>query len=394
MTVDARKLAAWKTLLDACDDLAAGTLALGERGTASSPVERTDAAPPIPEAREAAPATRASIELRQRGLDAARDGALDESFRGASTGRTAVKDPQDRLLLALLVQQQLSGKQSSMRVRDLLALVADSSFERLNWLARLQPNGALAHSEFVAIDLEEDDSDDPLEASVRLSRQGFERFVLQQSEAPESAADKIENEGQLLARLHELGALYERRASRIFENDEKGPMPPSKAEDREIDRMEALEVLLADLFAEQEPLPFRSNFLDAVRKFRLSFDEAFVVGFLLLEELIDGDPWQQGAHVLRLLADSEGDLWDLRRVLEPDAPLRRHGLIVLEEMIDGRPLTADIALSTWLAQRLTADAEQVIPSDERIDFHLYLKDLGDSESFFRRLDTNRGAEEG
>jgi hypothetical protein len=376
MSSDSRTLAAWKRLLDACDLLAAALRAREERGSG------------LPDD--------GASDRRAAALDAARAEELDAAFAAAVPGDAGLADPSDRLIVALLVQRHVASKSSSSGVRELLALLADSTFERLEWAARFRADSALARSGLVAIDPEREGSD-PLDASCRLSSEGVRRLLLGSAASAEEPREKIADEGELLARLQELTGLYERRASRLFERGDKAPSSPApeseKLDEKDEARIEALELCFEDLLAESATLPFRSTLLELARKLRLSFEETFLVGYLLLSELIDGDPWQSGARSLCLLADSEAALWDLRRLLDADAPLRKHGVVVLEELIDGRPLSADIGLSTWVVQRLTADAESTIQPDERIDFHLYLKDLGDSESFFRRLDAEKGREE-
>lgn len=376
MSSDSRTLAAWKRLLDACDLLAAAVRAREERGGGGT----EDGA----------------AERRAAALEAASSADLDAAFAPAAPAETGLAEAADRLIVALLVQRHVAAKSSSSGVRELLGLLADSTFERLEWAARFRADRALSSSGLVAIDPEREGGD-LLDASCRLSSEGVRRLLLGSATTADDARDAIRDEGDLLARLQELTGLYERRASRLFERGDKPPSsaaPESdKLDEKDEARIEALELAFEDLLAESTDLPFRSPLLELARKLRLSFEETYLVGYLLLSELIDGDPWQSAARSLCLLADSEAALWDLRRLLDADAPLRKHGLLVLEELIDGRPLSADIGLSTWIVQRLTADAESTIQPDERIDFHLYLKDLGDSESFFRRLDAEKGREE-
>ncbi|MBL8899773.1 MAG: hypothetical protein JNM84_19235 [Planctomycetes bacterium] len=376
MSSDSRTLAAWKRLLDSCDLLVAALRERDEKGRGV--------------------AEDGTAERRAAALEAARAPELDAAFASADLAELGLSEAADRLVVALLVQRHVAAKASSSGVRELLAVLTDSTFERLEWAARFRPDSALALSGLVAIEPERDGSD-PLDASCRLSSDGVQRLLLGSAASAEEARPRVASEGDLLARLLELSVLYERRATRLFERDEKPPGPSApdaeKLDEKDEARIDALEMALEDLLAESTELPFRSTLLELARKFRLTYEETYLVGNLLLNELISGDPWQSAARTLCLLADSEAALWDLRHLLDADAPLRKHGLVVLEELIDGRPFSADIGLSTWVVQRLMADAESTIQPDERIDFHMYLKDLGDSESFFRRLDAEKGREE-
>lgn len=378
MTSDALKHPAWKRLLDACDHLVALAREREEKGRPAG--EEVD---PLPAARAAA-------------LTAASDPTLDTLFDAKASGTPAIADPNDRLVLALLAQRYVASKSPAWPVRELVAVLADSTIDRLEWGHRILQSKAFEPNGPAVLEPSPDNSEF-WEAQLRLSSTGLHRASLGGPTLVDAMFEKVRSEGELLARLHELTYLYERRAERVFDREGKSSNPPrpttGNQEEREELRRDALELSLSDLLDEDPELPFRSPLLEIVWKYRLSYEEFYIVGFLLLSEVIDGDAWQSSARTLCLLANDETELWDLRHLLDADAPLRKHGLIVVEEMIDGRPLTAEIALSTWVMQRIAARAASTIKPDERIDFHLYLKDLGDSEAFYRRLDAEKGQDE-
>ena len=65
-------------------------------------------------------------------------------------------------------------------------------------------------------------------------------------------------------------------------------------------------------------------------------------------------------------------------------------IIHLEPMLENRELTAEVHLSDWAVNYLFGNGcrETRIQADERLDWHLYLKNLEDTGTFFRDLDAN------
>ena len=59
-------------------------------------------------------------------------------------------------------------------------------------------------------------------------------------------------------------------------------------------------------------------------------------------------------------------------------------------MLENRELTAEVHLSDWAVNYLfgSGSVEPTIQVDERLDWHLYLKNLEDTGAFFRDMDAN------
>jgi len=71
----------------------------------------------------------------------------------------------------------------------------------------------------------------------------------------------------------------------------------------------------------------------------------------------------------------------------PTAGLRRHEILVVEPFVEGRDLTGEAHLADWVVNELLdlGRTGKAIASDERLDWHLYLKRLEDSNGFYRDL---------
>ena len=59
-------------------------------------------------------------------------------------------------------------------------------------------------------------------------------------------------------------------------------------------------------------------------------------------------------------------------------------------MIEGRELTGEVHLADWVVNFLFGanSAEERIRADEQLDWHLYLKKIEDTGSFYRDLEAN------
>ena len=59
-------------------------------------------------------------------------------------------------------------------------------------------------------------------------------------------------------------------------------------------------------------------------------------------------------------------------------------------MLEGRELTGEVYLADWAVNHLFGgfQSEEAIDPDARLDWHLYLKNLDDTGTFFRDLEAN------
>ena len=111
---------------------------------------------------------------------------------------------------------------------------------------------------------------------------------------------------------------------------------------------------------------------------------------LLFKELYEGVAYADAAALINLVSCDEADLIRNRRLVLPNSTLVAHEIIQLEPMIEKRELTAEVHLSDWAVNYMFG-APMIDPRihpDERLDWHLYLKNLDDTGAFFRDLEAN------
>ena len=70
--------------------------------------------------------------------------------------------------------------------------------------------------------------------------------------------------------------------------------------------------------------------------------------------------------------------------------LLRHEIVKLEAMIEGREMTSEIYLADWAVNYLIGGTmhDSAIGTDDRLNWHLYLKNLEDTQNFFRDMEKN------
>jgi len=122
----------------------------------------------------------------------------------------------------------------------------------------------------------------------------------------------------------------------------------------------------------------------------LSEQETIIVIHLLFKELYEGIAYADAAELVRLVSTSDADLIQNRRLVNATAPLVAREIIELEPMLENRELTAEVHLSDWAVNYLFGSnvGDTGIQVDERLDWHLYLKNMEDTGTFFRDMDAN------
>ena len=86
---------------------------------------------------------------------------------------------------------------------------------------------------------------------------------------------------------------------------------------------------------------------------------------------------------------SEEDLVRKRLFFSPKKALVRQNLIQLEEMVNGKELTAEACIPNWVVEKILSGVDERgsnFDADTRLDFHNYLKNLESSEDFLDDLE--------
>ena len=113
----------------------------------------------------------------------------------------------------------------------------------------------------------------------------------------------------------------------------------------------------------------------------LSREEVMILTHLLFLELLEGNPYADTVNLIQLVSSSEEELIRNRLLFHERATFRRREIIELEHMVEGRELTSECRLANWVMDRVLGDDLRGTPigADEKLNFHLYLKNLRSSK---------------
>ena len=303
------------------------------------------------------------------------------------------------VILSLLTQQYLSGKERWIRGREIFQLLYPSSFERLRGLAILHPEASLRSSG--ALDIEVGDGGpprDPLETKYRLSDEMVRKISGWPGELePPLLPNAPTNAHQLFLRIKEILDLSVQRSQKLFERDDTRSLSTQElSEITELsDRIDMLSHHLREQLEESRELQTPISFLALQEECDLSWEEFLVIGCLFLSEIFHGEAYIPAITLVRLFCHSEEDLMHHQGLFGGESNLVRADLVQLEEMIDGRPMSSEVALNTWVVERLSAQlsGSVMIQQDEQIDFHLYLREIKNYDDFLRDIGSLDGTSE-
>ena len=298
-------------------------------------------------------------------------------------------------ILATLLQRHLRSDSPAVEGRVLLGSVFHNAFDVLTGSAVLHETGVLRMSGLVMLDDVEQQSDDVLEARFRLSDDALQAFRGEVAglvvDSPRGVVRSYESNHEVLVDLRFVHNLYKHRSERVFHQErwdrvDAGFAHSANHISRRIEAAWRRFERRVDATTHAERLP-------AVRFFReheLGRAESIVVVHLLFRELYEGNAYADAAELVRLVSADELDLVRNRRLVLDSGRLRRAEILEVEPMLEGRTLTGEAHLADWVVNYLfgaVSDDEQ-IDSDDRLDWHLYLKELDDTGSFFRDLGAN------
>jgi hypothetical protein len=298
-------------------------------------------------------------------------------------------------ILATLLHRRLRSDEPALEGRAILASVFDNPFDVLTGIELLQDTGVLRASGLILLDDEEDSTEDVLEAGFRISDDALTAFREEVAglvvEDRRHRAPRYASHHEYLVDLRILHNLYKHRSERIFQQDRwdrvhAGSAAPARLQTRRIQAYwERIERRLRNT-------PDASEF-PAVRfakEYQLSGPELIIVVHLLFKELYEGNGYADAAELVRLVSAEELELVRNRRLMHAQGSLIRHEIIKIEAMIEGREMTGEVVLSDWAVNYLFgADAgDSAIGSDDRLDWHLYLKELEDTQRFYKDLEKN------
>ncbi|MEM7203816.1 MAG: hypothetical protein AAF628_26370 [Planctomycetota bacterium] len=299
-------------------------------------------------------------------------------------------------VLALLLHRHLAAEDPGCEGRLILSHVYESSFDVLSGTQLLHETSPLRASGLVLIDEDDEEVADLLQARFMLSTEAllaFREEVL--GGVPEDlrrgGSSSFGNQRELLVDLRVLHNLYQLRAERVFNVDRwnrvhSTGMDPARHLTRRINAFWGRIRRKLEVTERAQEFPA----LRFITEHGLAEEETIIVTHLLFKELYEGNAYADAAELLKLVSYSESDLIRNRRLITRSGTLVASDILQLEAMIENRELTAEVHLADWAVNYLLGPSgqERTIDTDERLDWHLYLKNLTDARTFFRDLESN------
>lgn len=309
-----------------------------------------------------------------------------QPFRGSLRALLAGLDAQHFVLIATLLRRYLRAQAACIEGRALLATVFDSSYELLSGLELLLPEAPLRANGIIVIEdgLEEDQGDEALlDARFRLSDAAVDAFLeelgFKNGRSPERRLRAYAKQEEYLVDLKILHNLYRARSKRLFSSDTWWRLR-GQASDRSqkaVDRQILRQLRLIERRLERSPASLRFPLRQFQLEHGLDLDETLVVLHLLFLEMLEGNPYADVVSLIQLVSGSEEALLSKRDLFAPRGKLRRLEIVELDQMLEGRELTSECHLATWVLDRILGarGGEGPIDADEKLEFHLYLKKL-------------------
>lgn len=373
-----------KRLLDLADEL--GRLRRDQRELSLEPSERT------------ALARRARARVGDVGKlvkQLAGSGPLQLLVKRYRLGKEHV------LVMLELLKRRLSHDDTSLKGRELLGIVCDSSFGLLEGVRLLAPDSRLVAAGVVVPELQGADGDpELLDLRYRLSDRAF-RILLRalrprrerggEGAGPDLSTRPYKSHLEHLTDVRRLARLFQKRAAKLFHADYTDELDDNELPDsltllqRQIPRTIALIAarLAATPNAERFPLVKLRDEL------RLEIEHQVILVALIFQELTQGTPYLDAADLLKLVAKSEEDLIRRRKLFAKKSPLVRHGLVEIEEIVLDKELSGEVYVPNAVVDRVLGPARATegarIDEASKDEFKKFLREIDDSDDFFKRL---------
>ncbi len=329
-----------------------------------------------------------SQRLAQRLSDYRFQGPLGRLLRDYDLGAVHFQ------LLAVLLQRHLRSDEPALEGRRLLAAVFEEPVDVLAAIGLLQEGGVLRSSGLIVLD-DEEITEDVLESRFRIAEDALVAFreeiagVVVEDRRTRPACYAGNHEFLLDLRI--LHNLYKHRCTRVFHVDrwDRVHAAAPRAGERLQRRIETFaRRIQARLDATADAARYPA--VRFIREHGLDEAEVVIVVHLLFKELYEGNPYADAAELARLVSASELELVRNRRLLLDGGRLMSLEILENEPALEGRLLTGEVHLTDWAVNYLfgALKGDDSIDTDDRLDWHLYLKNLPDAQSFFRDLEAN------
>ncbi|MFT7616543.1 MAG: hypothetical protein ACI97A_000167 [Planctomycetota bacterium] len=293
-------------------------------------------------------------------------------------------------LLAVLFHRRIQQSEHFMSGRDLLWILADSSYELACCSQLLRESSPLrAHGALLVYQDPEEEPQELLNLHFALDTDLFQKLSAhEQPKELESSQPFADATGHFL----EFVAFIEETQYRAAKAFDLGIWRELLGEP-----MESLATLQTRLEQKWHQLDRRLSKTEHAdrfplirfrQEFALTDAETVIIVALLAQEAFAGAASLEALDLLRLISASPRGLLRRRRLLSPKGRLMHQGILITTEGENLNQVPGEIALAPWVVERLLAtkiSPDSKIASDERIEFHDFLAGLNGSDEFYDLL---------
>jgi len=335
-------------------------------------------------------------------------GALVAQFEGSGPLQLLLRryrlGKEQVLLMLELLKRRLAHDDTAMKGRELLAIVHDTSFGMLEGVRLLAPESRLVSAGVIVPELQGSQGDSELlDLRFRLSDRAFrillralrprrERAGAGATEGPGDPAKRpYKNHLEHLSDLRRLTRLFQKRAAKLFHGEWTDELDDGELPDALTLIQRQIPRAIATIDARLAATPGAAKFpLVAMRdECRLETEHLVVLVALIFQELTQGTPCLDACDLLKLVSKSEDDLVRRRKLFGKKSALLRHGLVELEEVILDKELSGEVYVPNAVVDRVLGPARAAdgarIDEASKDEFKKFLRDIDDSEDFFKRL---------
>lgn len=299
------------------------------------------------------------------------------------------------IIILALLRQRLTTSHYYLTGRELLQLLFDDTYGILRGMSFIDSSSMLVSTGIIVPDLNEEE-EDLLEAKYRLSDRVFS--MIYNTFAPSHRRELVLKKNRetsyatnlaFLMDLRKLSLLYQKRATKVFNYDYWDEIGLGVAESVDgINRQLKLMREQIQNRLDRTDVQDRLHTWSFIREYNLSEEEMVIIISLLFQELTEGNAYLNAVDLIRLTSENEEDLVRKRRFFSPRQTLVKNKIVQLEEMVNGKELTAEVCMPNWAIEKMltgAGDENSSIDTDARLDFHKYLNNIDSSEDFLDDL---------
>jgi len=296
------------------------------------------------------------------------------------------------LILLMLLKRRISNANAYLTGQRILKRLNGGSYEVLRDLHLLRPDGRLRSTQVVVPRDEDADPEDILGTEFTLSAWAFRALASlaeQRRRLRKNAMRPYRRAENLVLDHLKLIGLLQKRANSLYELEEwEEVAPPGEVPARHIQAQIDAQLERMHARLDRDENRFQLAPVQFIEQHGLNEVEVQVVMALVFRELFQGESFMPVVELLKLVSGSKREYLRNLGVFDPDRALVASGIIQLENDEDGRVFTAEARLEPWVGPQIVSATKRGagFPVNAWKKFRRYLRDLSDSDTFFRDLD--------